>query len=106
MNWSALLVRLVPAGDVTVTSTVPEPAGLVAVIEVSELTVKSAAGVPPKLTAVAPVSQAPVMVTDVPPAAGPPEGLIDVTTGRPLSPHAPTKSAWAMPAMSGHPQPR
>ena len=40
MNWSAEPVVLVPPGVVTVTSTVPVPAGAVAVIEVAELTVK------------------------------------------------------------------
>ena len=66
---------------VTVTSTVPLPAGEVAVIWVDELTVKLAAAALPKLTAVAPVKLLPVMVTVVPPDAGPPVGLILVTAG-------------------------
>ena len=41
MNWSAALVALVPLGVVTVTSTVPVPAGAVAVIWVALLTVTS-----------------------------------------------------------------
>jgi len=42
----------VPAGVVTVTSTVPAlPAGLAAVICVAELTAKDAVAVPPKFTA-------------------------------------------------------
>jgi len=60
---SAELVRLVPPGVVTVTSTVPLQAGEVAVIEAGELTVQpGGAGVLPKSTAVAPVKPAPVMV--------------------------------------------
>jgi hypothetical protein len=68
-------------GVVTVMSTVPVPAGEVAVIWVAELTVNEVAGVLPKLTAVAPVNRAPVIVTDVPPAAGPDEGLTLLMTG-------------------------
>ena len=62
-------------------STVPVPAGDVAVIEVAELTVKPVAGVAPKLTAVAPVNPVPVTVTEVPPAVGPAVGEIEVTVG-------------------------
>ena len=54
----------VPAGVVTVTSTVPVPAGLSAVIEVSLTTVRLVAGAVPKSTAVAPVKPVPVIVTD------------------------------------------
>ena len=50
-------------------------------IWVAPLTVKEPAGVPPKLTAVAPLRFAPVMVTLVPPAAGPVFGLTLVTVG-------------------------
>ena len=70
-----------PAGVVTVTSTVPVPAGLSAVIVVSLTTVKLVAGVVPKSTAVAPVKPVPVIVTEVPPAAGPLVGLMPVTVG-------------------------
>ena len=64
-----------PPGVTTVTSTTPAaPAGLVAVIWVSELTVKLLAATVPKSTAVAPVKPVPVIVTVVPPAAGPPWG--------------------------------
>ncbi len=52
-----------PAGVVTVTSTVPVPAGLSAVIVVSLTTVRFVAGVVPKSTAVAPVKLVPVIVT-------------------------------------------
>ena len=60
----------VPAGVVTVTSTVPVPAGLSAVIVVSLTTVTFVAAVVPKSTAVAPVKPVPVIVTKVPPAVG------------------------------------
>ena len=69
----------VPAGVVTVMSTVPVPAGLVAVIWVSESTVMAAALAVPKATSVAPVKPPPVMITTVPPAALPPSGEIPVT---------------------------
>ena len=81
MNWSAAEVAEVPPVVVTVTSTVPVPAGDVAVIEVDETTVKAVAAVVPKFTAVAPVKPVPVMVTAVPPVAGPVAGLTDVTVG-------------------------
>jgi hypothetical protein len=81
VNWSAADVADVPPAVVTVTSTVPVPAGDVAVIEVAELTVKLVALVAPNFTAVAPVNNVPVMVTDVPPAAGPDVGAIEVTVG-------------------------
>ncbi|KRB26618.1 hypothetical protein ASD94_14070 [Acidovorax sp. Root70] len=81
MNWSDALVALVPPVVVTRTSTVPVPAGAVAVICVAEFTVKPVAGAAPKLTAVAPVKFVPVMVTDVPPPVGPAVGEIDVTAG-------------------------
>ena len=72
-----------PPMVVTLTSTVPVPAGEVAVIDVAELTVKPVAGVAPNATAVAPVKPVPVMVTDVPPASGPAVGDIEVTVGGP-----------------------
>lgn len=81
MNWSAGPAALVPPGAVTVMSTVPVPAGEVAVMEVGEFTVKPVAAVLPKVTAVAPVKPVPVMVTDVPLAARPDEGAIWVTSG-------------------------
>ena len=49
---------------------------------VAELTVKLVAAALPKLTAVAPVKLVPVMVTDVPPAAGPERRTDLVTVGR------------------------
>ncbi|KRB26616.1 hypothetical protein ASD94_14060 [Acidovorax sp. Root70] len=81
MNWSAALVALVPPTVVTRTSTVPVPAGAVAVTCVAELTVKPVAAVAPKVTAVAALRFVPVIVTVVPPIAGPAVGDIDVTVG-------------------------
>jgi len=69
----------------TVTSTVPSaiPAGLVTDIDPSGLKtrVPMLAGTVPKLIAVTPVKLVPKIVTDVPPAKGPPDGLMAVTTG-------------------------
>ena len=81
MNWSFELVALVPPGVVvTVTSTVPVPAGTVAVMVVELLTVNVVAGLlGPKSTAVAPVKLVPPTVTEVP--AGPPIGSTRVTVG-------------------------
>jgi hypothetical protein len=78
---SAVFVALVPAGVVTVTSTVPLPAGAVAVMLVGPLTVKDVAAVVPKLTAVAPVKLVPVIVTLVPPRVDPDVGFSAVTVG-------------------------
>jgi len=79
---SAELVALVPPGVVTVTSIAPTaPAGLVAVMLVALITVTLVAATPPKLTPVAPVKFVPVIVTLVPPAAGPLAGLTEVTVG-------------------------
>jgi hypothetical protein len=81
VNRSALEVAVVPPAVVTCTSTVPEPAGDVAVIEVGLSTVKLAAAVEPKLTAVAPARSVPVIVTNVPPAVGPALGETAPTAG-------------------------
>jgi hypothetical protein len=63
-------------------STEPEsPAGEVAVIELSELGVNEVAAVDPKSTAVTLVKPVPVIVTEVPPATGPTEGLTPVIAG-------------------------
>ena len=80
MNWSAAAVAEVPPGVMTVMSTVPVPAGDVAVIDVAELNVKLA-GVVPNFTFVTPVKLVPVSVTVVPPAEGPAVGEIEVTVG-------------------------
>src|SRR5262245_46457650 len=74
---------LVPPAVVTVTSTVPTPAGEVAVIWVALLTVKEPAALLRKLTAVASEKLVPVMVTLVPPDVGPVFGLTLVTVGGP-----------------------
>src|SRR5713226_808630 len=74
-------MTLVPVGAVTVTSTIPDPDGLVAVIWVALLTTKLAATAEPNLTAVAPVKLVPVIVTDVPPAIGPLFGASETTVG-------------------------
>jgi hypothetical protein len=82
VNWSAVLVALVPPGVVTVTSTgpVPLPVGAVAVMLVALLTVKAAVVVP-KSTLLAPVKLVPVTVTDVPAVTEPEFGLMLVTVG-------------------------
>jgi heme/copper-type cytochrome/quinol oxidase subunit 2 len=74
-------VALVPPGPVTVTSTVPDPEGEVAVIEVAEFTVTPVAACPPKETVLPAVKFVPVMVTVVPPAAGPEAGETALTVG-------------------------
>jgi hypothetical protein len=81
VNLSAALIPLVSLGVVTVMSTVPTPAGALALIDVGELTVKLLAWSAPKLTPVAPVKSVPVIVELVPPAAGPLFGFTFVTVG-------------------------
>ena len=77
------MTALVPPGPVTVTPTTDPavPGGAVAVMEPAEFTVNVLAGIPPKLTVLAPVNDAPVMVTTVPPAAGPLAGATPLTVG-------------------------
>ena len=77
MNWA----DAVPFGVVTVTLTVPLPEGLVAVICVSLSTVKLLAAFEPKETLVVRIKPVPVIVTLVPPAAGPLVGLMPDTFG-------------------------
>ena len=81
MNWSAELVALVPPGPVTVTSTVPDPDGEVAVIDVAELTVTPVPAFAPKATVSPAAKFVPVMVTAVPPAAAPEAGETPLTVG-------------------------
>ncbi|GAA1233711.1 hypothetical protein GCM10009665_24980 [Kitasatospora nipponensis] len=69
---------LVPDGEVTVTCTVPEPAGAVAEITVADTTVNDAATTP-KRTDVTPVNPLPVSNTVVP--AGPDAGVAVVMIG-------------------------
>ena len=77
-------VPLWPSGLVATTVTMPPSAvwtGAVAVIEVLFTTVTPVAAVPPKLT-VAPAKKfVPVIVTPVPPPAGPILGVIVVSVG-------------------------
>ena len=81
MNWSAADVPDDSPELVAVTSTVPVPAGEVAVSEVpSPLTVTMVAALVPNMTVV-PVRLVPVTVTVVPPASGPSLGAIEVTVG-------------------------
>ena len=65
------LIAEVPLGVVTVTSTVPVPAGEVTVRLVAVTPLIEVPGLVPKWTAVAPVKLVPLTVTEVPPAAGP-----------------------------------
>jgi hypothetical protein len=81
VNWSEVLAAEVPADVTTVTSTVPVPAGDVAVISVAESTVTALAAVAPKATLVAPVNEVPVITTLVPPPTGPVVGETLVTVG-------------------------
>jgi hypothetical protein len=74
-------MALVPPGVVTLTSTVPVPAGEVAVIWDGLLTVKEPAALPPKLTALTTKKLLPLMITLVPPDIGPVFGLTLVTVG-------------------------
>ena len=66
---------------VTVTSTVPEPAGLVAVISLGDSTLTPVAAPEANLTALAPVRLLPLIVTAVAPAAGPELGSTLETVG-------------------------
>ena len=69
MYWSAGTDALDPPGVVTMTSTVPDPAGAVTTTLVPlGFTLTIEACTPPKVTEVAPVSSVPVMVTLFPPA--------------------------------------
>ena len=80
MNRQPALSALLPLGVVTVTHTVPDPAGETALIEVSDFTSKLVALVVPNFTAVAPVKRSPLIVTALPPACGPLAGSIFVTS--------------------------
>ena len=89
MNWSAALMVDVTPPTVSVTSTtssVPDPlGGLLALQLVVELQTTAVLGVDPKSTVVPVVANpVPVMVTEVPPAAGPEVGLMEVTVGAPV----------------------
>ena len=77
---SPATIALVPPGVVILISTVPAPAGDVAVRLVAELNV-TLAGIVPNVTVDALVNPEPVIVTAVPPAAGPVAGEMLVTVG-------------------------
>ena len=77
---SPVTIALVPPGVVTLISTVPVPAGDVAVRLVADLNVTFAARVS-NVTVDALVNPVPVIVTAVPPAAGPVAGEMLVTVG-------------------------
>jgi hypothetical protein len=84
VNRSEAPVALVWPPTVTVTSTVPLPAGLVALQLVVEPQLTPVAVLEPKRTVVAPAAGSnpvPVIVTTVPPACGPLVGLSAVTVG-------------------------
>ena len=81
MYSSAAEVALWPPGVLTVTSTVPEPAGEVAVTCVADSALSAVAALAPNLTSLAPVRFVPVIVTVVPPPAGPLVGETFVTVG-------------------------
>jgi hypothetical protein len=78
---SPLLALEVPPAVLTWISTVPVPAGLVAVKDVSEFTVREVAAVEPNSTVDPDVNPVPVRFTTVPPANGPSCGLVPVTVG-------------------------
>ncbi len=80
-----------PFGPVTTTSVAPGAcAGVVTVMVVSSTTVKAVPGVPPKVTPVVPVNPLPVIVTGVPPVAGPLVGVSEPRTGGTASAFGPT----------------
>src|SRR6202035_5433196 len=58
-----------------------DSAGAVTVMEVAELTTSPVPVTVPNLTVLAPVKLEPLIVTDVPPGAGPELGETPVTTG-------------------------
>lgn len=66
---------LVPAGVVTVMSTVLAPAGATAMMTEGEPTVNEVAGVAPNRTAEAFVKEDPLIVIDVPPEGTPAAGV-------------------------------
>ena len=81
MKRSAAEVAEVPFGVVTVTSTIPMPAGEVAVMDVGLCTTTWVAALEPNFTAVAPVNPVPMMVTLVPPNTLPNLGWTALTVG-------------------------
>ena len=89
---------VVPPGVVTVTSTVPLPAGETAAIEVSEITSKLVAGVEPNEDRARVLRFVPVIVTVVPPPSGPSDGLTLATVGGSCGSAAKVRSSpWLVP---------
>jgi hypothetical protein len=84
VNRSAGDVADVPSAVVTVTATAPVPTGATAVSEVGERNATLEAALEPKCTVEVGVKPVPVMVTLVPPPAGPVDGLRPVTVGGPM----------------------
>ena len=78
MNWTG--EAAVPPAVVTLTFTVPVPAGAVAMIP-SGVTKPKVAGVEPKSTAVTVDRPVPAIVTVVPPVEGPSDGAMEDTVG-------------------------
>ncbi len=81
MYWSLGEVDEVPPGVVTITSTEPAPAGLVAMISVLDMTVTDVAGVSAKATVAPGTKLAPVIATTLSPTVGPALGATDDTDG-------------------------
>jgi hypothetical protein len=81
VNTSDDVAALVPPAVVTFTCTAPVPAGLVAVIIVALETTRFVASAEPKETVAPFTNPVPLIVTVVPPAAGPANGDTDVTVG-------------------------
>ena len=73
-----------PPAVLTVTETVPVPAGTVTVSEVELIRLTPTPAVEPKSTVGTPENPVPVTVTLLPPAAGPLFGLTAVTVGAAL----------------------
>ena len=75
-------LALCPSGLVTTTFTGPAViVGVTAVILVAETTTTEVPGLPPNVTVAPDLKFVPVIVTDVPPAAGPELGLMEVIVG-------------------------
>jgi hypothetical protein len=77
------LTALVPAGLVTVTSTVPDPDLVRAEIEVGDPNMTLVPAFEPNLTPESTVKPVPMIVTLVPPAVGTAVGLTEATVGAP-----------------------
>ena len=101
MNWSAELFVEVPALVLAVMSTVPVPAGDVTEHDVAVAQAMFVPAALPKEMVVPPVTKlVPVMVTAVPPAAGPDVGETPVTVGR-VGPPAGAATVTAAVAVAG-----